>query len=62
MELYNKIRDLLDDSVTDIFLKLQDEYNIECGDCPPLMEYELNDCVDELAESIKKAFLIQMGE
>lgn len=59
-ELYDKIRDLLTDSVTDIFLKLQEEYNIECGDCPPDVERDLDDSIDELSETIKVAFKIQL--
>ena len=60
MELYEKIRDMLNDSVTDIFLKLQDEYHIECGDCPPDIEWDLDNSIDDLAEQIKIAFKFQM--
>lgn len=60
MELYEKIRDMLNDSVTDIFLKLQDEYKIECGDCPPDIELDLDNSIDDLAEQIKIAFKFQM--
>lgn len=60
MELYEKIRDMLNDSVTDIFLKLQEEYHIECGDCPPDLEWDLNNSIDDLAEQIKIAFKFQM--
>ena len=60
MELYEKIRDMLNDSVTDIFLKLQDEYNIECGDCPPDLEWDLSNSIDDLAETMKTAIKIQM--
>lgn len=60
MELYERIRDLLNDSVTEIFLKLQDEYNIECGDCPPDLEWDLNNSIDDLAETMKNAIKIQM--
>lgn len=60
MELYEKIRDMLNDSVTDILLKLQDEYKIECGDCPPDIELDLDNSIDDLAEQIKIAFKFQM--
>ena len=60
MELYEKIRDMLNDSVTEIFLKLQEEYKIECGDCPPDLEWDLNNSIDDLAETMKTAIKIQM--
>lgn len=60
MELYERIRDLLNDSITDIFVKLQEEYKIECGDCPPDLEWDINNSIDNLAETIKTAIKIQM--
>lgn len=60
MEIYEKIRDMLNDSVSDIFLKLQKEYNIECGDCPPDLEWDINNSIDDLAETMKTAIKIQM--
>lgn len=60
MELYERIRDLLNDKVTEIFLELQEEYNIECGDCPPDLELDLSNSIDDLAENIKAAFKYQM--
>ena len=60
MELYERIRDLLNDSITDIFVKIQDEYKIECGDCPPDLEWDMNNAVDDLAEQMKTAFVLQM--
>lgn len=60
MELYERIRDMLQDSVTDIFLKLQEEYHIECSDCPPDIEWDLNNSIDDLAETMKTAIKMQM--
>ncbi len=60
MELYERIRDMLQDSVTEIFLKLQEEYNIECNDCPPDLEWDINNTIDDLAETMKTAIKIQM--
>ena len=61
MELYERIRDLLNDSITDIFVKIQDEYKIECGDCPPDLEWDLNNSIDDLAETMKTAFVLQIN-
>lgn len=61
MELYERIRDLLNDSVTEIFLKLQEEYKIECGDCPTDLEWDISNAVDDLAETMKTAFVFQMN-
>lgn len=60
--MYEKIFDLLNDAVTDIFLKLQDEYGVECGDCPPMIEIDLDKATGELAEVIKEAFEYQLGK
>ncbi len=60
MELYERIRDLLNDKVTEIFIDLQKEYDIECGDCPADLEWDLNNSIDDLAEQIKAAIKIQM--
>ena len=60
--MYEKIFDLLNDATKDIFLKLQDEYGVECGDCPPMIEIDLDKATGELAEVIKEAFVYQLGE
>lgn len=60
MEMYEVIREMLTDSVTDIFLKLQEEYKIKCGDCPPDLEWDLSNSIDDLAETMKTAIKIQM--
>lgn len=60
--MYEKIFDLLNDAATNIFLKLQDEYGVECGDCPPMIEIDLDKATGELAEVIKEAFVYQLGE
>lgn len=61
MELYEKIREKLADSVVDIFADIQEELNIQCGDCPPLTEYALENSIDDLAENIKTAIKYQMN-
>lgn len=60
MELYERIRDLLNDKVAEIFTELQKEYDIEYEDCPPDLEWDLSNSIDDLAETIKTAVKIQM--
>lgn len=50
--MYDKIRELLEDKVTDIFVEIQNEYGITCGDCSPLDEFKLDRAEGELAEII----------
>ena len=58
--MYERIFKLLNDAVTDIFLKIQDEYGIEYGDCPPDIGIDLDKATGELSEVIKEAILIKM--
>lgn len=59
--MYERIFKLLNDAVTDIFLKIQDEYGIEYGDCPPDIGIDLDKATGELAEVIKEAVLIKLN-
>ncbi len=58
--MYERIFKLLNDAVTDVFLKIQDEYGIKYGDCPPDIVIDLDKATGELSEVIKEAILIKM--
>jgi len=58
--MYNAIFDKLQDKVTDIFIEMQDELGITCGDCAPLDEIALDDAEGELAEIIADMLKKQM--
>ena len=58
--MYDKIRELLEDKVTDIFIEIQNEYGVTCGDCSPLDEFELDRAECGLAEIIAQILRNQM--
>lgn len=60
--MYERIFKLLNDAVTDIFLKIQDEYGIEYGDCPPDIGIDLDKATGELSEVIKEVIIFQLKE
>ncbi len=53
---------MLYDKVTDIFLELQKELNIEDGGVDPLLEYDLFEKERDLSVLIGKILRIQRGE
>ena len=60
MELYDRITTLLGDAVADIFQKIGEEYNVQYGDCPPDVEYDIDNATEELADQIISAVRLQM--
>lgn len=58
--MYDKIRELLEDKVTDIFIDIQNEYGVTCGDCSPPDEFELDRAEGKLAEIIASVLRSQM--
>lgn len=51
-EIYEMVSELLEDAVTDIFIDIQVEHGIECGDVEPLDEFELQKAQEILADKI----------
>ena len=62
-KIYDRVETLLNESVNDIFCKLNDEYNIDWKDeyCSITDELNLQSCKEELAEIITKIISNQMG-
>lgn len=60
MELWEKVLEKLEDKITDLFIEIQDEYNITCGDCEPTDEFELTKSEEELADVITEIIRKQM--
>jgi len=58
--MYDMIFEKLQDKVTDIFLEMQEELGITCGDCAPLDEFALDNAESELAEIIANILRRQM--
>lgn len=56
------IMDKLQDKVTDVFIEMQNELTIDCGDCEPLDEYELEKAEEALAEIIARIIRKQGNE
>lgn len=59
MEIYEKIRDMLNSSVSEIFTKIADEYKIIYTECPPDLEYDIDEAVEGLAGIMKEAVEFQ---
>ena len=57
-----KIYNLLDNYVNEIFLKMQEEFNIQTGDVSPEDAYDLYEKENELTVLIGKILRIQRGE
>lgn len=53
MNTKEKILNLLEEKVDEIFLQMQNELNIEDGNIFPLDKYELDICVSALADKIE---------
>lgn len=47
-----KVRELLEEKVNDIFLEMQNELNITSGDISPSMAFDLDEEMDNLANII----------
>ena len=60
MELNYRIQELLDDAVVDIFLKVQEEYNIPCGDTDFADEYDLCKLQEQIADKMTAMLRKQM--
>ena len=53
MNTKEKILNLLNDKVDEIFLEMQEELNIEDGNIFPLDKLELDNCIERLADKIE---------
>ena len=60
MNTKEKILNLLEEKIDEIFLEMQDELNIEDGNIFPLDKYELDICISTLADKIKTVLDSQM--
>lgn len=60
MEMYDRIQALLGDAISDIFQKIGEEFNIEYGDCPPDVEYDIDNASEALADQIISAVRMNM--
>lgn len=60
MNTREKILNLLEEKVDEIFLQMQDELNIENGDIFPLDKFELDNCIEQLADKIETVLNTQM--
>ena len=56
-----KIVQLLEDKVNEVFLEMQDDLGIQDGGIFPLDELDLNDCKEHLAEVIERVLNTQQG-
>ena len=54
-----KILQLLDDKVDEVFLEMQEELNIEDGNIFPLDALELDNCKEQLANIIESVLTTQ---
>lgn len=50
----DKIANMLDEKVNEIFLAMQNDLGIKNGDVSPMDAYDLDNCRDELAEIIER--------
>lgn len=48
-----KILNLLEDKIDEIFAEMQEELKIEDGNIYPMDKLELDNCIDKLADKIK---------
>ena len=51
---------LLNEKINEIFLNMQERFNIKCGDVEPLDEYELNEMRIQMSVLIGKMVRKQM--
>lgn len=56
-----KIFEMLEEKINDIFLEIQEEEGIESGDIMPLDSYVLENLTMELAETIASVIEFQKG-
>ena len=52
----------IENVVEKTFLKYQEKYSIESGDCEPLMALELDEKIESLAETVRKILESQMPD
>lgn len=57
----DKIKDLLDDKVNEIFIECQSEMGIVSGDITPEMALRLDEELDKLTEMIRDILGMQKG-
>lgn len=57
----NKIKDLLDEKVNEIFIECQSEMGIVSGDITPEMALRLDEELDKLTEMIRDILGMQKG-
>ena len=55
-----QILQLLEDKVNDTFLEMQNRLNIQHGDISPLQQWELDNCISELADKIEEILCIEV--
>ena len=60
MNTKEKILNLLEEKVDEIFLQMQNDLNIEDGNIFPLDKYELDICISTLADKIETVLNTQM--
>ena len=53
MNTKEKILNLLEEKVDEVFLEIQNELNIEDGNIFPMDKYELDICINTLADKIE---------
>lgn len=60
-KMKNKVKEMLEEKVNDIFLELQEELNIESGDVEPELAMELEICGKSLSSCICDCLNSQLG-
>lgn len=57
----DKIKDLLDEKVNEVFLEMQSELDIQDGGIEPMMALRLDEELDKLTEMIRDILGMQKG-
>lgn len=57
----DRINGMITDAVQDIFCKLQEENNIQSGDCPWDAQYDIDCCIEKLAGHIATVIRLNLA-
>ena len=57
----DKIKDLLDEKVNEVFIEMAEELGIEDGGIEPMMALRLDEELDKLTEMIRDILVMQKG-
>ena len=62
MDIGSEVKDLLEDKIDEVFLAMQEKYNITSGDVDPWVAYKIDELVNEISLEIAATIEYEKGD